>query len=87
MLTILRIRLKYSGSLSSLIAYSVNRVSISISWETLEEIASGRNFVSSEIENRKTSLFLARGDAALLVMDMMGTPVSYTHLDVYKRQN
>lgn len=64
-------------SLSSLMAYSVKRVSISISWETLEEIASGRNFVSSEMENRKTSLFRARGDAALLVTDMIGTPRSF----------
>ena len=75
--TIRRILLKYSGSLSSLMAYSVKRVSISISWETLEEIASGRNFVSSEMENRKTSLFRARGDAALLVTDMIGTPCSF----------
>ena len=37
----------------------------------------GRNFVSSEMENRKTSLFRARGDAALLVTDMIGTPCSF----------
>ncbi len=69
----MRIRVKYSGFESVLMAYNVNSVSMSMRWEMLLEMASGRYFVSSLTQKRKTSHLRVSGAEALLVTTIVGT--------------